>query len=821
VKHGVTELTTTFLRLKAEKFVPKRDLIIYFSGDEETAMDTTVAVVNKHRELIDAEYALNSDGGGGTLDDETGKPLFFGFQTAEKTYADFKLTARNPGGHSSLPRPDNAIYDLSEALVKLRKFSFPVMWNDTTIASFRESARTTPGELGQAMAKFAANPKDETASAALSANPSYVGQVRTTCVATMLEGGHAQNALPQSAVANVNCRIFPGVKIEDVRAALAGVVGEGIEVKVDGEPMSSDASPLRKDVLAAVTRVVHKFYPGVIIVPQQASGATDGLVFRAVGIPTYGVDPTFIADKDAMAHGLNERLPGGVVLQRPRDVVPAHQGSRRQEAVNEASEPLGTTRFALANGERLLGVNPEAAAEQANEILKIIPDHAQALTLLGLAQGRLGKGEEAIESLRRAVHFDPAQPDAWRALGDHYSALEMRDAADNAFAQQIRYSTKDPKLMTPALALSENRIPEAEALLREHLRHYPTDVAAIRMLAEVAARIGRIADSEVLLARCLELAPGFAIARQNYAMMLHRANKPEAAMRETNTLLADDPTNPGLRNLKARILGRHRGVREVDRASTRRAHGLSRAAAHLDEPRPRAEDRGENAASIDAYPALHRADAAVRRGVVESRQPEDVPLQQRGHRDDARAARAHGSHERRPLSLRFRARQGAEDAGEYAESFAAVCARQRAASQAHPLRRGRQRSARRAIEKALHGGVPGGAPRRGLPRARSHFRRRPAACRLHADRADPRDTLAGRGHAGAARRHHDRAHHRSADHARRRHRLSASARQVFRRGARARSVSNTFRRRASSARPTARSSSTRCLTTSHTSGSST
>ena len=309
VKHGVTELTTTFLRLKAEKFVPKRDLIIYFSGDEETAMDTTVAVANKHRDLIDAEYALNSDGGGGTLDDETGKPLFFGFQTAEKTYADFKLTARNPGGHSSLPRPDNAIYDLAESLVKLRQFSFPVMWNDTTLASFRESAKTAPGELGKAMAAFAANPKDAVASAALSSNPAYVGQVRTTCVATMLEGGHAQNALPQSAVANVNCRIFPGVKIEEVRSALAGVVGEGIEVKVDGEPMSSDASPLRKDLLAAVTRVVHKFYPGVTIVPQQASGATDGLVFRSVGIPTYGVDPTFIADKDAMAHGLNERLP--------------------------------------------------------------------------------------------------------------------------------------------------------------------------------------------------------------------------------------------------------------------------------------------------------------------------------------------------------------------------------------------------------------------------------------------------------------------------------------------------------------------------------
>jgi tetratricopeptide (TPR) repeat protein len=224
--------------------------------------------------------------------------------------------------------------------------------------------------------------------------------------------------------------------------------------------------------------------------------------------------------------------------------------------VTDPSETLGTTRLALANGARLLARDAAAAAEQANEILKVIPDHAEALTLLGLALGRMGKGEEAIEVLRRAVHFEPAQPDAWRALGDHYSALEMRDAADNAFAQQIRHSTKDPKLMVPALALSENRIPDAEALLREHLRHYPTDVAAIRMLAEVAARIGRIADSETLLARCLELAPGFTIARQNYAMMLHRANKPEAALREANTLLADDPTNPGLRNLKAAIFSR-------------------------------------------------------------------------------------------------------------------------------------------------------------------------------------------------------------------------------------------------------------------------
>jgi acetylornithine deacetylase/succinyl-diaminopimelate desuccinylase-like protein len=309
VKHGITALTTAFLRLKAEKYVPRRDLIIYFSGDEESSQASTVSIARNRRQLIDAEFALNADSGGGTLDDATGKPIYFGLQTAEKTYADFTITTRNPGGHSSQPRPDNAIYDLAAALARLRAFHFPVMWNDTTIASFRESGKTTPGALGEAMRKFAADPRDEAAAAVLAGNPAIVGQTRTTCVATMLEGGHAENALPQSATANVNCRIFPGVKIAEVTATLQKVLGEGVEVRAKREPMASDASPLRKDVIAAVTRAVHRFYPGVPIVPQQSSGATDGLVFRSVGIPTYGVDPVFIKDKDGFAHGLNERIP--------------------------------------------------------------------------------------------------------------------------------------------------------------------------------------------------------------------------------------------------------------------------------------------------------------------------------------------------------------------------------------------------------------------------------------------------------------------------------------------------------------------------------
>jgi len=269
--------------------------------------------------------------------------------------------------------------------------------------------------------------------------------------------------------------------------------------------------------------------------------------------------------------------------------------------VQTLAEPAGTIEVALANAARLLDRDARAAIEQADEILKVIPDQPDALALRGLALGRLGEGDAAIEALRRAVHFKPELPDAWRALADHYSALEMREAADEAYAQHFRHSTRDPKLMVPALALSENRIPDAEALLREHLRHYPTDVAAIRMLAEVAARIGRIADSETLLARCLELAPGFTVARQNYAMVLHRANKPEAALRETQALLAEDPTNPGLRNLKAAILGR---IGEFEKSIAQYKAVL---ADYPQQPRiwmslgHALKTAGQNAGSIDAY----------------------------------------------------------------------------------------------------------------------------------------------------------------------------------------------------------------------------
>lgn len=308
IKSGVTVLAANFIQLKKSGFVPTRDLIIVFTGDEETSQDTMDDLVKNHRDLVDAEFALNTDAGGGVLG-EDGKPLVFGLQTAEKAYADYELTTHNAGGHSSEPRQDNAIYELADALKKVQAYQFPVMWSETTLAQFKAEGASREGKVGQAMRDFANNPHDAAAVAVLGAEYSEVGKTRTTCVATMLRGGHADNALPQSATANINCRIFPGVTIEAVRKTLQEQVGLKVDVTLVGKAVSSDASPLRPDVVAAVTKAVHAIRPGVPITPEQESGATDGIYFRAAGIPTYGVNGMFMKDSDSFAHGLNERVP--------------------------------------------------------------------------------------------------------------------------------------------------------------------------------------------------------------------------------------------------------------------------------------------------------------------------------------------------------------------------------------------------------------------------------------------------------------------------------------------------------------------------------
>jgi acetylornithine deacetylase/succinyl-diaminopimelate desuccinylase-like protein len=307
-KAGVVSLTATFLRLKHEKFVPRRDLIIFFSGDEETRAKSVTAVIQDHRELIDAEFALNADAGGGVLDEANGKPVLFLVQGAEKTYVDFELSVHNPGGHSSRPRVDNAVYELADALKKVQAYRFPVMSNDWTIGNLAAVGKTMPGPVGEALRMFSANPVDGAAAGILAGEPEYVGLTRTTCVATMLKGGHAPNALPQSATANVNCRIFPGTSIDSVRASLQEVVGSDVSIAVIDDPSSSDASPMRKDVMDSITRVVHKRYPGLPLVPYMSAGASDGKFFRAAGIPVYGVIFIFGKESEQFAHGLNERI---------------------------------------------------------------------------------------------------------------------------------------------------------------------------------------------------------------------------------------------------------------------------------------------------------------------------------------------------------------------------------------------------------------------------------------------------------------------------------------------------------------------------------
>jgi acetylornithine deacetylase/succinyl-diaminopimelate desuccinylase-like protein len=309
IKQEVALLTETFLRLKAEGFVPTRDLIIAFSGDEETEQATAEDLVRHHRDLVDAEFALNGDGGGGVLTEDTGRPSLYYVQGAEKYSIGFSVTTRNPGGHSSQPRADNAIYELADVLKALQGYEFPVRWNDWTLGDFKAASLVAPGAIGAAMKRYAADPHDAAAAAEIAKYPQYVGKLRTTCVATMLQGGHAENALPQSATATVNCRVFPGTPVGEVEQTLQRLAGPKVEVKRNYEPTTSDASPLREDVMRVVARAVEAANPGARIVPTQAAYATDGLVFRNAGIPTYGVSATFMKESEEFAHGLNERIP--------------------------------------------------------------------------------------------------------------------------------------------------------------------------------------------------------------------------------------------------------------------------------------------------------------------------------------------------------------------------------------------------------------------------------------------------------------------------------------------------------------------------------
>ncbi|MDH5456286.1 MAG: M20/M25/M40 family metallo-hydrolase [Gammaproteobacteria bacterium] len=308
-KMGITTLTTTFLRLKRAGFTPTRDLVLAFSGDEETGMETTRALVTTHRNLTDAEFVLNADAGGGYQDHDH-NPVAYLLQAAEKTYATYELTVRNPGGHSSTPRADNAIYELASALKNIEAHRFPGRINDITRDYFRKLSSLVPEPVSGAMSTFAEDQEDETARAVLEQMPGQVGVTRTTCVATMLRAGHAENALPQSATATVNCRIFPGVTAEEIKATLFEIAGNpNLEIVTLGEPLESPVSPMREEVSALVTDAAHAHYGVVPIIPYMAPYGTDGKETRLAGMDTYGVSGLFIREEDSFAHGLNERVP--------------------------------------------------------------------------------------------------------------------------------------------------------------------------------------------------------------------------------------------------------------------------------------------------------------------------------------------------------------------------------------------------------------------------------------------------------------------------------------------------------------------------------
>ena len=297
----------TLIELKRQGYKPRRDIVLAFSGDEETTMKTTEALAAK---LSDAEMVLNVDGTGGELD-PNGKPLYLTWTGAEKTYADFQLTVTSPGGHSSRPYDPNAINQLSAALVRIGQYKFKPELSELTRAYFTAAARYEEPEIGAAMRAFAADPTDAKAVATLTANPGTIGKIGTTCVATMINGGHALNALPQRATANINCRIFPGHPREQIMAELQRVAKDpAVQFKdVSEGSVATDASPLRPDVVNAITKALHASYPGVPVFPSMSAGASDSMWFRNKHIPSYGVSPLFIKDSDRFSHGLNERIP--------------------------------------------------------------------------------------------------------------------------------------------------------------------------------------------------------------------------------------------------------------------------------------------------------------------------------------------------------------------------------------------------------------------------------------------------------------------------------------------------------------------------------
>jgi acetylornithine deacetylase/succinyl-diaminopimelate desuccinylase-like protein len=303
------DIVANLIRLKGEGFIPNRDIIVALTEHEEGGNANGISwLLANRRDLIDAEFAINLEGGGGEI--KAGKPMQMEVQTSEKIYISFQLEVKNRGGHSSIPVKDNAIYHLSAGLNRLAQYDFPIRLNETTRTFFERTAIKETGQIRADMFAILKTPLDTAAANRLAAASSYYNaMMRTTCIPTMLSGGHAENALPQTVRAVVNCRMLPDDSVENVLATLCRILADTqITVTQRGQPRPAPLSPLRKDVMDIVEKLTASMWPGVTVTPIMSTGASDGRYLRQAGIPVYGVSGIFADIDDVRAHGRDERI---------------------------------------------------------------------------------------------------------------------------------------------------------------------------------------------------------------------------------------------------------------------------------------------------------------------------------------------------------------------------------------------------------------------------------------------------------------------------------------------------------------------------------
>lgn len=318
IKEEDAALVESFIRMKREGYVPDRDLVIALTADEETGSSNGVAWLLEHRpDLMRADFVINPDAGG--LELRNGKPTELDVEATEKLYADFEVTATNPGGHSSQPRPDNAIYELIHALAKLEASPFPVELNAVTRAELQAKEKISDPERAQIIRGVLRNPPDSAAVAEFSKDPTDNATLRTTCVATMVNAGHARNALPAMAQANVNCRILPGHSQEEIRQRLIQIFGDpkltvsyvndaGQAIGLGSAKKSMEPPPAREDVYGPLRRVTEEMWPGLPVIPTMSTGASDSIITMGAGIPSYGISGMGVDFDDDRAHGRDERI---------------------------------------------------------------------------------------------------------------------------------------------------------------------------------------------------------------------------------------------------------------------------------------------------------------------------------------------------------------------------------------------------------------------------------------------------------------------------------------------------------------------------------